>query len=277
MDNKNSKNKKIINFAKTVDIHASWLVVNSVQGCAKACKYCFLKERGLNQTNFFVLKKAEDVVEELLNHKMYNQHIPLCLLPNTDIFASQRHQEEFINILNILISKNVKNTICFITKCFPKNIKSFSEIIDKLKANGNQIISYISYSGLNSDIEIGINHKETMETFKLFYDLKLNIIHYLRLIIPLNFANNKLLEVIDFVKKYAKASVITGLKIYPEMIDQLDFWQELKYKLKNDNAFLNQAINSDCIVPKGFNDFFKNSNFGNYPIFFQMLVLFLMF
>ena len=52
-------------FVNIIDIHASWLVINSVQGCVKGCRYCFLERNNLNKTNFIKLKEAEDAVEEL--------------------------------------------------------------------------------------------------------------------------------------------------------------------------------------------------------------------
>jgi len=28
-----------------VDMHSSWLVINSIVGCTNACKYCFLQDK----------------------------------------------------------------------------------------------------------------------------------------------------------------------------------------------------------------------------------------
>lgn len=38
------------NFYPIVDVHATWLVLNPIQGCPKKCKYCFLRERTKSST-----------------------------------------------------------------------------------------------------------------------------------------------------------------------------------------------------------------------------------
>ena len=57
--------------------------------------------------------------------------------------------------------------------------------------------------------------------------------------------------------------------MYPEMIEQLTFWEELQKELKSNKEFCNRAINAEYILPKGFTEYFKNTKFDNYPLFYS--------
>ena len=64
-----------VQYYPIVDVHATWLVLNPIQGCPKNCRYCFLRERGLNQIKPTVLVSPEKAVEMLLKSKFYRYMI----------------------------------------------------------------------------------------------------------------------------------------------------------------------------------------------------------
>ena len=56
-----------------VDVHATWLVLNPIQGCPKKCRYCFLRERDLNQVKPNILLSPEEATKKLIKSKFYNK------------------------------------------------------------------------------------------------------------------------------------------------------------------------------------------------------------
>ena len=55
-----------------VDMHSSWLVVNSIVGCTNACKYCLLQDSNNNLCSPKILGTPEQAIDELLNLIFYN-------------------------------------------------------------------------------------------------------------------------------------------------------------------------------------------------------------
>lgn len=200
-----------------IDFHASWLVINSIQGCPKDCKYCFLKPDGLNGVLPEEITNPENAVKELIEYKLYNEKTPICLFPNTDIFATDKNIKYLLETLRELKKKVVKNPIVIITKCkIPEEV--LKEIID----TELNIIYFISYSGLDGTIEIGINQEHTKQNFILLKDYDQKVIHYWRPFLPQNSSPEKINEVYDYVKDYASASIVIGLKVKETMIDEYD-------------------------------------------------------
>jgi len=116
------------------------------------------------------------------------------------------------------------------------------------------LVFYVSYSGLEKEIEPNVDVEEIKKNFKRLKDNGIKIIHYFRPLIPTNSRKEKIEEILNFVSQYTKYSVITGLKIKREYFDKLDFWSELKdYK-------------DDCIKAEGvwckeaFDYFYKDYN-----------------
>jgi len=63
-----------------VEMHSSWLAINSILGCPNGCKYCLLQATGNNCSSSKELATPKEVVEKLLDYKYYDKDIPLCLL-----------------------------------------------------------------------------------------------------------------------------------------------------------------------------------------------------
>lgn len=246
--------------------HSSWLVINSVQGCPNQCKYCFLKKSNLTGCKPKVLCSPQEAIKLLLNYKYYDIKTPIVLMVNTDVFGT-KDNEIYLNELMKEISQNkIKNPITFVTKLKPTGI--INEGIDILRKT-NKIIAYISYSGLDNAIEVGVNHKKTRECFEYFHDLNIPIIHYWRPLIPQNSKPEIMQEIINYVSQYATASVFGGLKVFDFMENQIsDLWKELKDIIDNSQNGMEKITKYDAIFPfepKELNKIIKLPN--NYPIF----------
>ena len=205
-----------------IDNHISWTAVNSIQGCPKNCQYCFLKDDGFNLIKPKELVTEKESLEMLLNYNLYLENIPVCLFPNTDIFSTNSNIEYLTNFLKEVENNNVKNYFVIITKC--KIPESFLEEIKRMKVN---LIFILSYSGLESNVEIGINKKDIENNFILLRRYNQKTMHYWRPFIPENSTEERMFEVYNFVKKYSFASIATGLKVTSSVLRNIK-WDQLK-------------------------------------------------
>lgn len=210
-----------------IDLHATWLAVNPIQGCPNRCKYCFLNGVGLTGKKPEEIVSPIEAIEILKNSKFYTRDIPICIESQTDAFATPSNIKFVIELLKEMDKKDIKNTKIFITKC--KIPDYFIEEIKKYRDKGHKFIFFMSYSGLDSNIEVGINKENIKQNFINLYKEKFDIIHYWRPFVPQNSTKEKILEVYNFVKKYSKCSVAIGLKVQENFFDNVtEFWPELK-------------------------------------------------
>ena len=65
--------------------------------------------RIINDNNCFLrqLVSSKEVVNQLLEYKYYDKDIPLCLLPNTDVFVNPKNIEYLLDLLQELENQNV--------------------------------------------------------------------------------------------------------------------------------------------------------------------------
>lgn len=209
-----------------VQMHDTWLVINSIVGCTNGCKYCFLQATNKNISKPEYLVSPEEAVQELLNHKYYNPDIPLCLLSNTDPFLNEKNILYLKKLLTDLTLHKARNPIVIITKCFIPD--EFINYINELSKEGMNIVIYLSYSGLSKKYEPAINVDELKSNFVRLHAASIPIIHYYRPFIPENSNKEKIEEVLDFVKNYTDISVISGLKLTSDFIDKIDYWDITK-------------------------------------------------
>lgn len=209
-----------------IDLHATWLVINGIQGCPNKCKYCFLNGVNLTRKKPAVLVQPEVAVKLLKKSQYFNEEIPICIGTQTDIFSTPTNIEYAINLLKELDKNLINNPIIFITKCLIPQY--FINVINEYKKKQHKFIFLLSYSGLENDIEIGINQEKIKNNFLTLYYNDIDIIHYWRPFLPQNSTKEKILEVYNFVKNYAKASVAIGLKIQENFVKELNFWEELE-------------------------------------------------
>lgn len=207
-----------------VDMHATWLVLNPIQGCPKKCKYCFLDKNKLNGIQPIVLVSPKEAIQELLQSKLYIPDIPLCLFSQTDAFSTKENIEYLKQLIYLIDKNDINNPIIFISKCDIQ--KSFIEYLKQYIKKGHKFIFLLSYSGLESDIEQGVIKKQIENNFIKLKNNGINVIHYWRPFLPQNSTKEKINEIYDFVKKYADASVVIGLKTTDSIINNLN-WKEL--------------------------------------------------
>lgn len=231
-----------------VEMHSSWLAINSVVGCTNNCRYCLLQSTGNNRQQPKVIATPKEAVEQLVNYKYYDKDIPICILPNTDVFLNEQNILYLLDLLKELDKRNITNDLILITKCrIPQNIIKF---INKLKSKGRNIVFYISYSGLGKEIEPNISEKVLKDNFKLLRENNIDVIHYYRPFLPQNSDCTRIKEILDFVNQYTDVSVTTGLALIENFIDLIDCWEEIKQHKE-------KVLKANCVWPKEAWDYFN--------------------
>ena len=242
-----------------VQMHATWLAVNSVIGCTNGCKYCFLQSMNKNISKPLYLKSSKIAIDDLINSKYYLEDIPVCLLPNTDAFLNKENMEYLKELLDEIDRKNLKNPIILITKCYiPEN---FIKYLKQFRDKGHEIVIYLSLSGLPQELEPNVNHNLIRKNFVNLYKNGIDVIHYYRPITPLNSKKEEITKMLNFVSKYSNSSVIGGLKIKEDYFELIKFWPKL-FNMKK------QCLLADAIWPKEAYDFFYN-NYNHNQIIYQ--------
>lgn len=241
-----------------IEMHSSWLAINTIIGCSNGCKYCFLQSEGKNLCAPQILCSPSKAVEELLNYKYYNPKIPVCLLPGTDAFLNKTNIIYLINLLDELNKKNVLNDLVLVTKCYiPKFV--INKLYEIKKSNRNVVV-YLSYSGLGEKFEPMIKEKSIKQNFENLANAGIDIIHYFRPFLPENSSPEKIKNILDFVHNYTNISTIMGLKLMESFIDIIDVWDEIKTnKLK--------VLQSDAVWPKEAWDFFYTNYSHNQRLY----------
>ncbi len=125
--------------------------------------------------------------------------------------ATAENRKFLLEMLQYCARQELKNPICFVTKCHIPN-EVLTEL-SLLKSRGLNIIVYISYSGLCENLERGINRTHVRQNFRRIADVGIPLIHYWRPIIAENATLEIMREVHDYVSRYAECSVATGLKL----------------------------------------------------------------
>ena len=242
-----------------IEMHSSWLAINSIVGCPNGCKYCLLQ--ATNDNNCFPrqLVSPKEAVNQLLEYKYYDKDIPLCLLPNTDVFVNPKNIEYLLDLLQELENQNVKNDLIIITKC---NITdNVIKKVKKIKEKGQNVVFYISYSGLGKDIEPRILEEILQNNFKKLKENNIDVIHYFRPFLPQNSDPKRIEEILNFVNKYTDVSVTTGLALIETFIDKIECWGEVK-----ENREL--CLKANCVWPESAWNYF-NEDYSHKQQVFQ--------
>ena len=253
---KAKENKKTEN--TIIEMHATWLAVNSVIGCTNGCKYCFLQSTNKNISKPIYLKGSRMAIDDLIKSKYYLEDIPVCLLPNTDAFLNQKNMEYLKELLYEINRRNLRNPIILITKCYIP--EDFIKYLKQFKDKGHKIVIYLSLSGLPQELEPNVNHSLIRKNFINLYKSGIDVIHYYRPITPLNSQKAEITKILEFVSKYSNSSVIGGLKIKEDYFELIKFWPEL-FNMKK------QCLLADAIWPKEAYDFFYNNYNHNQAIY----------
>lgn len=213
-------------FEPVIDQHETWVAVNPVQGCPKDCGYCYLKDRGQTLAKPVELATPRQTAALLAASPYYHRAAVLALYTCTDALATPPNRAHLIGLLDELTSTGIRNPVCLITKC-PVTADVLAAIV-RARDAGVPVIVYLSYSGLGTDVERGIDHDALRATFPLLHGHGIPVVHYWRPLIPANSAPAVITRVLDWVTRYAACSVSVGLKVKPGAREQMTaLWPEL--------------------------------------------------
>ena len=87
-----------------VDQHATWIAVNPVQGCPKACSYCFLNERGQTAVRPEQLAGPTETVALLTASPYYAPDRPVALYTWTAVMALPDSRAHLAGMLTVLVA-----------------------------------------------------------------------------------------------------------------------------------------------------------------------------
>ncbi len=234
-----------------IEMHSTWLAINSIIGCSNGCRYCLLQGNNDNKTQPKEMVSPSMAVKELINSKYYDSSIPVCLLPNTDPFLNKKNIKYLKDLIIELDKNSIYNVLTIITKC--KITNDVIDLVKLMELKGHKIIFYISYSGLNNIMEPNINANDIKYNFKLLKENNIPIVHYFRPLLPQNSSKKIIDDVLNYVKKYTNISVISGLNLIPTFIDKIDFWDEIK-----ENKEI--CLKSSSVYPYYAWNYFKRNN-----------------
>ncbi len=241
-----------------IEMHSSWLAINSILGCPNGCKYCLLQATGDNNCFPKQLITPKEAVEKLLKSKYYDEKIPLCLLPNTDVFVNPKNTKYLLELLDELEKHNVRNDLIIITKCkIPDNVIERAKTI---KVNNQNIVFYISYSGLGKKIEPRISEEILRDNLKRLNENGIDVIHYYRPFLPQNSNPAQITEILDYVNQYTDVSVTTGLALIETFIDKIECWDEVKENKE-------KCLKANCVWPESAWNYFNNNYTHKQQIF----------
>lgn len=243
-----------------VDQHATWIAVNPIQGCPKACAYCFLNERGQTGVRPERLASPAETVDLLTASPFYAADRPVALYTWTDVMALRDSRAHLVELLALLADRKTSNPIVLITKCLIPD-----DVIDAVTTAcraGLRVIVYVSYSGLGRDIERGIRHEDLKTNFPRLTEASVPVVHYWRPAFPESATLQTMESVLDWVAGYARCTVAAGLKVEPAAVSRLaTLWPEL--------ATTPDVTTAECVYPRPFWDFIHRTRARHaaYPLF----------
>lgn len=186
----------------------SSISISSYNGCTIGCKYCILSVLG-NRKNVTKVADEEELVEELLNFRLYTKEIPVSVNNQTDPFLNKIVYESTMKILENMEIKKVQNPVLLITKGYITE-----EQAKRLSKFNLKIIVMYTFSGISERLE---NRDETrqiesMKNISKFKNLKL--INYYRPVIEgINTDEETIRRVVKIVTKYCDGSIISGIRL----------------------------------------------------------------
>ncbi|MGH4022750.1 MAG: hypothetical protein ACRDT0_26635 [Pseudonocardiaceae bacterium] len=247
-------------WSPVIDQHATWIAVNPIQGCPKACVYCFLHERGQAAVRPEVLASPAETVELLVSSTYYGTERAVALYTWTDVMALPRSRAHLAQVLEELAQRRVPNPIVLITKCHVPD--STIEAMCRARAGGVRLITYLSHSGLGADVERGIRRPAIVQNFPRITTAGLPVIHYWRPALPGSATSERMATVLDWASRFARCTVAAGLKVEDAALPRLaEQWPAL--------AEVAGVTSAEGVYPAAFWDFLADvpRSYPGYPLF----------
>lgn len=182
-------------WSPVVDQHATWIALNPIQGCPKACAYCFLHERGQVAVRPEVLASPAEAVDLLLASAFYEPDRPVALYTWTDVMALPSSRAHLAAMLEVIIRCELANPVVLITKCHVPD--DMIGVMARARDQGMRLLAYLSYSGLGPGIERGIRHASVTENFPRLARVGVPVVHYWRPSMPCAATQDRMREVLD--------------------------------------------------------------------------------
>lgn len=205
-----------------VDQHATWIAVNPIQGCPKACEYCFLNERGQTSVRPELVASPAETVRQLTVSPYYAPDRPVALYTWTDVMAFPASRTHLAELLDLFAGRQLQNPVVLITKCpIPDDAVA---ALARARQAGLRLIVYVSYSGLGREIERGIRHEDLRTNFPRLAQAGVPVVHYWRPAFPESAVPQIMEAVLDWVARYARCTVAAGLKVEPAALRRLARW-----------------------------------------------------
>lgn len=247
-------------WSPVVDQHATWIALNPIQGCPKACSYCFLHERGQVAVRPEALASPDAAVELLLASEFYEPDRPVALYTWTDVMARPDSRAHMAFLLEIIARRRLTNPVVLITKCHVPD--DTIEMMRRIRDQGVRLVAYLSYSGLGADIERGIRRAAVVENFPRLDRAGVPMVHYWRPSMPSSATQDRMHEVMDRASRFARCTVAAGLKVESAALPRLAaLWPEL-----SDTPSVTDA---EGVYPHTFWEFLRDvpKRFPGYPLF----------
>lgn len=243
-----------------VDQHATWIALNPIQGCPKACAYCFLHERGQVAVRPEVLASPTEAVDLLLRSAFYEPDRPVALYTWTDVMALPGSRRHLAHLLEVIIGRGLANPVVVITKCHVPD--EMIAVMVRARNRGVRLLAYLSYSGLGRDIERGIRPAAVAENFPRLARAGVPVVHYWRPSMPYAATQDRMREVLGWAARFARCTVAAGLKVEPAALLRLaGHWPEL--------ADTSGVTNAEGVYPRTFWEFLSAvpERYPGYPLF----------
>jgi DNA repair photolyase len=198
---------------RLISYHDTWMSIDPIHGCPYHCKYCVLRYGDKTGVRPQVIASPEETLKQLLGHPFFRSGItPLAIGNETDMLHPL-NSAYLIELLSILQSEGITNSISLITKT-----PLHDGVLDKIrKFESLKILFYLSYSGLGKNLEPGFSDENFRTNFLRVKQHGFPIIHYWRPLLPENTTTEAIHTMLEFVSGIADASIICGLKLHPEL------------------------------------------------------------
>jgi DNA repair photolyase len=247
-------------FTPVIDQHASWIAVNPVQGCPKRCEYCFLHERSQAGVAPVQVATPAEAAEMLLASPFYGPERAVALFTWTDVMAVASSRAYLADLMGRLAAAALPNPVVLITKCrIPGDLV---EAITRARESGLRVVVYLSYSGLDSAIEVGIRHDQLVGNFPVLSAAGIPVVHYWRPAFPASAVTETMSRVLDLAARYAACTMAAGLKVEAGALGRLSrHWPEL--------AGTPGVTEAECVYPAAFWEFIHQAGdlHPGYPVF----------
>jgi len=200
---------------RVISYHDTWISIDPVQGCPYQCAYCVLRYGGTTGTAPRQTTSPSECVRQLLEYPFFiRSKTPIAIGNETDMLHP-KNVDYLVSLLTEIKSAEIKNTISLITKA-PLTDKTLARIREVV---GNQVVFFLSYSGLGSRFEPNFTDEQLQQNFSLVKRNGFPLVHYWRPLLPVNTTIDAIQRMLNFVSTVADATVFVGLKLHPGLTE----------------------------------------------------------